>query len=145
MEKKAKPLIVERTFNASPEKIWQALTDPQQMKEWYFDLPGFRAELGYQFQFTGGPAPERQYLHLCEVTAVVPNRQLAYSWRYDGCAGDSFVEFLLTEKGGGKTQVRVTHRGLETFPADLPDFASGNFKAGWTAILGTLLRDFLKR
>jgi uncharacterized protein YndB with AHSA1/START domain len=137
---KNKPLIVERTFDAPAEKVWQAITDPAQMKQWYFDLPGFRAEVGYKFQFEGG-TPERSYLHLCEVTEVVPGKRLTYSWRYDGFAGDSFVTFALFPKGE-KTLLRLAHRGLHTFPAN-PDFAAGNFKMGWTDILSKSLKNFL--
>lgn len=136
------PLVVERSYDAPPEHIWQALTDPEQMKQWYFDLPGFRAEVGYRFQFEGGP-PEKIYLHLCEVTEVVPNQRLSYSWRYDGYEGNSFVTFEIFPEGG-KTQLRLTHRGLHSFPASNPDLAASNFKQGWTEILGTSLAGFLE-
>lgn len=142
MNKNTQPLVVERTYDALPEQIWQAITNPEQMKQWYFDLPGFRAEAGYRFQFEGGP-PDKVYLHLCEVTEVVPNRRLTYSWRYDGYEGNSFVTFALFPRGG-KTLLRLTHKGLHTFPASNPDLAAGNFKAGWTDILGRSLTDFLK-
>lgn len=144
IESANQPLIVERSYDAPPETIWQAITDPERMKQWYFDLPGFRAEVGYKFQFTGGPAPERQYLHLCEITEAIPNEQLTYSWRYDGYEGNSFVTFALFPKEG-KTLLRLTHIGLNTFPASNPDLAASNFEAGWTDILGTYLTDFLEK
>ncbi len=138
-----KSLVVERTYDAPPEAIWQAITDPEQMKQWYFDLPDFRAEVGYKFQFEGGP-PEKIYLHLCEVTEAEPNSRLTYSWRYDGYEGNSFVTFALFPKEG-KTLLRLTHEGLHTFPASNPDLAARNFEAGWTDILGTYLTDFLEK
>ncbi len=142
MEKAENPLVVERTYNAPPERIWQALTDPEQMKKWYFDLPGFQAAVGYQFQFEGGP-PEKRYLHLCEVKAAVPNQKIAYSWRYDGYPGDTLVTFELFAEGG-KTRVRLTHSGLESFAvANNPDFDAKNFEMGWTGFLGTSLADFI--
>jgi len=114
------------------------------MKKWYFDLPGFRAEVGYRFQFEGGP-PERSYLHLCEVIEVLPNERLGYSWRYDGYAGNSVVTFDLFPAKGGKTLLRLTHRGLETFPASNPDLAPENFNLGWTEILGASLTGYLEQ
>ncbi len=146
MEKTNKPLIIERTYNATPERIWQALTDPSEMKKWYFDLPGFRAEVGCQFQFEGG-TPAKSYLHLCEVKAADPNQKLAYSWRYDGYPGDTLVTFELFAPDlgrGEKTRLRLTHTGLHSFPTDNPDFAAGNFEVGWTEILGTSLMEFLQ-
>lgn len=137
-----KPLTLERTYDASAEKVWEAITNPEQMKVWYFNLPGFRAELGYQFQFKGGPSPEKQYLHLCEVTEVVPGKKLSYSWRYDGYEGISYVTFALFPKGS-KTLLRLTHRGLHTFPASNPDLGASNFVAGWTGFLDKRLKAFL--
>ena len=45
-----------------------------EMKKWYFDLAEFKAEVGFKFQFSGGP-PEKQYLHLCEVTEIIPEKK----------------------------------------------------------------------
>lgn len=135
------PIVIERTFDAPASKIWQAITDPEQMKKWYFDLPGFQAEVGYKFQFEGGP-PERSYLHLCEVTEVVPGERLTYSWRYDGYEGNSFVTFALTPEGQ-KTRLKLTHTGLETFPKSNPDLAPHNFREGWTDIIENSLKKFL--
>ena len=49
------PIVVERIYNAPIEKVWKAITNSDDMRQWYFDLPGFKAEVGYEFQFTGGP------------------------------------------------------------------------------------------
>ena len=57
------PLVVERVFNAPIEKVWKAITKKEEMKQWYFDLAEFKAEVGFEFRFYGGP-PEKQYLHL---------------------------------------------------------------------------------
>jgi uncharacterized protein YndB with AHSA1/START domain len=67
---KQEPIRIERTFHAPVSKVWQALTNPLEMKKWYFDLPDFKADIGSKFQFYGGPSPEKQYLHLCVVTEV---------------------------------------------------------------------------
>lgn len=137
------PLIIEQTFIAPAEKIWKAITDKNEMKQWYFDLVDFKAEIGFQFQFTGGP-PEKTYVHLCTVTEVVPGRKLTYSWRYDGYAGNSFVSFELFPEGKN-TRVRLTHAGLETFPTENPDLARHNFEAGWTDIIGRSLKEYLEK
>ncbi len=33
------PFIIERTYNAPVSKVWSAITDKDQMKQWYFDIP----------------------------------------------------------------------------------------------------------
>lgn len=146
MKKQSKPapVVVQKTLNASAEKVWQALTDRDQMAIWYFDLKEFRPVVGFEFEFTGGAETGRQYVHHCRITEAEPLKKLTYSWRYEGYTGESFVTFLLTEMGE-KTRLQVTHRGLETFPASEPDFAAGNFWAGWRHILHTGLAGFLKK
>ena len=32
------PFVIERTFNAPASKVWEALTDNEKMKQWYFNL-----------------------------------------------------------------------------------------------------------
>ena len=137
------PIIVEKTYNAPIEKVWKAITDKDQMKQWYFDLSEFKPEVGFQFEFTGQGLKGEQYLHLCEVTEVIPQKKLQYSWRYKGYEGNSHVTFEL-EDLNGKTRLILTHRGLESFPADNPDFAKANFNAGWNELIGKSLQEFLE-
>jgi len=137
---KHEPFVIERVYQAPADRVWQAITDKDQMKQWYFDIAAFRPEVGFEFQFEGRNEG-RVYLHLCKVTEVVPGKKLKYSWRYKGYEGLSFVTFELFAEGD-KTKLRLTHEGLETFP-DQPDFRRENFEAGWTALIGELLPKFL--
>lgn len=138
---KQQAFVIERTFNVPVEKVWSAITDRNAMQQWYFDLAEFRPEVGFEFSFEGGDA-DKYYLHLCKVIAAVPGKKLAYSWRYDGFDGISYVTFELFPEGSG-TRLQLTHEGLETFPT-LPDFARESFAAGWTAIIGSSLKEFLE-
>ena len=125
------PVKIERSLNVPATVVWEALTDPDQMKQWYFDLPGFRADVGYEFSFKGGPDEGRPYVHLCKVTEVIKEKKLSYTWRYEGFAGNSTVSFILREEGN-ITHLQIIHEGLESFPKDNTDFAANNFEEGWT-------------
>ena len=138
-----KPIIIERTFKTTPSKLWNALTDNKEMKHWYFNLEDFRAEVGFQFQFSGGPSPDKQYLHLCEVTEVIPEQKLTYSWKYDGYAGISYVSFELFPDGEN-TKLKLSHEGLESFPKENTDFARHNFEEGWDSIINESLQKYLE-
>src|SRR3569833_1988842 len=140
---KDEPFVIERTLNAPPEKVWQAITDREKMKQWNFAIAEFKPEVGYEFTFTGG-TPENCYLHLCKITKVDPGRILQYSWRYDGYTGNSFVTFELTPEGNA-TKLKLTHEGLDTFPADNADFARGNFVEGWTYLIGKSIKEFVEQ
>jgi uncharacterized protein YndB with AHSA1/START domain len=138
----AEPIIIEQVLNASAEKVWNAISDRDQMSQWYFDLEKFKPEVGFEFQFEGGP-DNRKYLHKCKVTTVVPQKKLAYSWRYEGYPGNSEVTFELFAKNN-QTLLNLTHSGLESFPASNPDFKKENFVEGWRQIIGTSLKKFIE-
>jgi uncharacterized protein YndB with AHSA1/START domain len=138
-----KPIEIERIFDAPIAKVWSAITDKDEMKNWYFDLPNFKPEVGSKFQFTGGKEDGIQYLHLCEVTEAIVEKRLTHSWRYNGYAGNSFVTFDLSDENG-KTRLRFSHAGIETFPEDNPDLAKKNFVAGWDHIINISLKHYLE-
>lgn len=138
---KNEPFVIERTFNAPAEMVWKAISDKNEMKRWYFDFAEFRPEAGFEFSFLGGD--EKQFVHLCKVTEVLPGKKLSYTWRYEGYQGSSLVTFELFPEGN-KTKLRLTHAGLETFPP-VSGFAKENFVAGWTHIIGTSLKEYLEK
>ena len=141
---KDEPFVIERTFNASVDKVWKAITDKNEMKKWYFDLAEFKPEVGFEFQFLGG-TEEKKWLHLCKITEVIEQKRITYSWRYDGYAGISFVTFELFPDGIN-TRLKLTHAGLESFPVDIvPEFKKENFVEGWNYIIGTSLKDYLEK
>jgi len=138
---KDEPLVVERVFDAPVSLVWKALTERDDIKQWSFDLRDFAPKIGFEFQFDVEHEGFK-YRHRCKVTEAIPNKRLAYTWRYEGHAGDSLVTFELFAQGN-KTRVRLTHEGLETFPK-VPAFAKANFAAGWTEIVGTSLKNFVE-
>ena len=137
----AEPVVIERTFNAPVQRVWNALTDVEAMRRWYFDLKEFKAEVGFEFAFTV-EHEGMKYHHLCKVTKVIPQKMLAYTWRYQGHEGDSLVTVELFADGD-KTRLKLTHEGLETFPK-LPAFAHKNFMDGWTQLIGSSLKEFVE-
>lgn len=135
------PITIKKHFKATPEQIWNALTRDSEMKKWYFDIPGFQPLVGYTFSFTGGP-DDRLYKHICTVTKVDTNRVLAHTWTYEGYDGETVVEWQLEPDGDG-TFLKLTHSGLDTFPATNPDFAEKNFREGWQHIINVSLAAYL--
>ncbi len=134
-------LVIEKTFNCPVERVWQALTDKEQMKEWYFDIEDFKPELGFEFQFVGGREGVL-YLHLCKITELIPFKKISYSWSYMGFKGNSRVSFELFPENGG-TRLRLTHEGLDTLPMFDPNFLNGYYVPDWEGIIGNSLAAFL--
>lgn len=135
-------VVIERVFDAEKNWVWKAITEKELMKLWYFDLAEFKTEVGFAYEFMGGPEDGVQYKHLCQITEVIPEQKLTYSWRYEGYEGITYVTFELFSENK-KTRLRLTHTGFETFPS-VPDFALHNFEAGWNHIIHTSLKGFLE-
>ncbi|RPD39960.1 SRPBCC family protein [Chitinophaga barathri] len=135
-------LVIERTYRAPVEKVWEALTNKEQMKEWYFDVSDFKPEPGFRFHFTG----ENEgivFRHECVVVEARKPEKLSYTWRYDGYTGESLVTFELFKAEQDSTRLKLTHSGTDTFTH--PDFDKADFTTGWNAILGDSLRNFLEK
>lgn len=138
----SQPLVVERVYNAPSSRVWQALTNEEDMRKWYFDVSGFKPEVGYEFEFTAGEPGQAPWRHLCKVLEVNPGKLLKHTWKYDGYSGESIVTWELFEENG-KTRVKLTHEGLDTFPKDVPSFVVSNFEKGWNDILGITLKNYV--
>ncbi|MBB6499920.1 SRPBCC family protein [Pedobacter cryoconitis] len=140
---KHEPFVIERTYNAPVEKVWKAITDKDEMKQWYFDIAEFKPEKGFEFTFDAGDK-NVMYTHLCKITEVIPHQKLSYSWAYQDFEGYTVVTFELFPEGD-QTRLKLTHTGLETFPQGNPSFARESFAGGWTAIIGKSLKEFVEK
>ena len=88
-------LILVRELHHSPEKVWQALTDPAQLREWApFDADKNLGTVGTTAKLTtvGAPTP-----HVSEtrVTRADAPKALEYNW------GDHDIRWELEAFGGG--------------------------------------------
>jgi uncharacterized protein YndB with AHSA1/START domain len=136
-------VVIERTFNAPVARVWKALTEANEMRIWYFDLKEFKPEIGFEFEFIV-EHEGNTYHHLCKVTEVIPQKKIAYTWRYKGEPGDSLVTFELSAEDNNKTRLTLTHTGIETFPKT-PAYARKNFETGWTQLIGSELKQFVEQ
>lgn len=138
-----KPIVVEHTFATSISNVWHAITILDQMRQWYFqNIPSFKPEIGFKTQFNV-KSQDRNFLHLWEVTDVIPYKMIRYNWKYDGYAGDSFVTFELSELNN-QTRLRLTHQIVEDFPDDIPEFKRESGIRGWTFFIIESLKSFLE-
>ncbi|GAB3274398.1 SRPBCC domain-containing protein [Larkinella harenae] len=134
------PLIKEFHYKVPREQVWRALTEPEQMKQWYFpQLRRFEPVVGFVFQFDDAGA---EYRKEWVVTSVTEGRTFAHSWAYKGYAGKSEVLFELVPEND-QTRLRVTQTNLESFPPH-PHFNRERFEWGWEMLLGNNLKVLLE-
>lgn len=137
-----KIVVIERIYEATIEKVWEALTNKDQMKQWYFDVSDFKAEVGFEFQFSA-ENEGKIYLHKCKVVEAKPITKIAYTWSYEGYEGQSLVTFELFSEDENKTRLKLTHSGTDSFLSH-HDFEKADFNEGWESILGQSLRNFVE-
>lgn len=139
----SEPIVFEYVFHSTIDDVWDAITDPTEMRQWYFEqIESFKAEVGFQTQFEVAFDGKR-FVHQWQVLEVIPRRRIAYSWRYEGYRGDSSTIWELTPVGSG-IKLRLLVEGLETFPQEMPEFTRESCIQGWTYFLGDRLKKFLE-
>jgi len=136
-------VIVERTYQAPIDRVWDAVTDKSKMKQWYFNVSDFRPEPGFKLEFMGGDE-NTQYRHLCEVVEAHKPNKLSYTWQYENIEGVSLVSIELIAEAESRTHVKLTHSGLD-FKTDDKNFLPSSFDAGWNYILGQSLQNFVEK
>jgi len=88
-------LVVVRELRHSPDKVWKALTDPAQLREWApFDADASLGKVGNKVRLTTVGAPQP---HVTEtiVTKAEPPKLLEYTW-----GGNEMRWTLESVKGG---------------------------------------------
>ena len=136
-------VVLERIFNSPVEKVWKAITDINQMKQWYFpQLETFQPEKGFETKFNI-QHEGKDFLHIWKVIEVMPMKKISLEWKYAGYPGNSLVSFeLFTE--GNKTRLVLTHEGIGSFmPGKYPELGKKNFINGWTSFMDKGLKEFL--
>jgi len=109
-------LILVRQLRHSPEKVWQALTDPVQLREWApFEADGSLGSVGTTVKLTTVGAP-RPHVTETTVTRADAPKMLKYNW------GGFDMQWELEALGGGTRLTLWTNIGR-------PYIAMG--AAGW--------------
>jgi uncharacterized protein YndB with AHSA1/START domain len=95
-------LILVRELRHSPEKVWQALTDPEHLREWApFDADGSLGTAGNTVKLTTVGAPKAPVSET-KVTRADAPKVLEYNW------GGADVRWELEAVSGG-TRLRLRH------------------------------------
>jgi uncharacterized protein YndB with AHSA1/START domain len=138
----AAPLTVKlsRMVEASPQRVFEAMTDPEQVAEWWgaggVHLPrgNPRPESGCAYRIAMQP-PEGELFHLAgEYVEVEPASRLAYTFRWEPPDPDDreTVARLVLRERDGATEVELTQHPFAT------EARCELHRAGWTDTLARL-------
>jgi len=135
-------IVKEITINAPAERVFEALTNPNQRKEWWGSAGRFETthvasdlRIGGKWEMSG-TGYGKPFTVKGEYRVIERPRVLAFTWlpSWQVNASETLVRFDLSEKDG-ITTVRVTHSGLS------PEGVKAH--KGWAQIL-TWLRMYVE-
>lgn len=122
-------LRFERVFDAAPEEVFDAYTDPEGMEEMYgLEEPGWIVESGGEITVGGtwsvafGPSRGELYRFTHEFEVIDRPRRVAFASREvgpDGSSFDTHVEVTFEEEGG-KTRMKIVQGGFPS--AEVRDY-----------------------
>jgi uncharacterized protein YndB with AHSA1/START domain len=135
-------LRLERTYDAAPEVVFDAFTDPQAQQELYADAPDWivQAEcdlrVGGRWTITFGPPGSTPARETNVFQVVDRPRRLVYASTMampDGSSIDTGMEVTFEEEDG-RTRLSIVQSGFPT-PERRDEFAGG-----WASVLDGLGR-----
>ena len=139
-------VITEIQIAAPPERVFQALSDPGQLQQWFtgpecpvkfwqFDA---RPNGAYRYETQPGDIAVngvREFKCHGHITEFDPPKVLAYTWFanwHDDNTARTLVRWELTPRQDG-THVKVTHSGLANLPV-----AHKDYSGGWPGVVENL-------
>jgi len=139
-------VVTEIVIDATPERIFSALTDPKQVMQWWTggdcQIEAFSMEpkrggrWAYDTKQSSLSVNGISKFHCDgEVLEYDPPRVLAYTWIanwHEDKSQRTEVRWELTPKGKS-THVKVTHSGLATLSVSRKDYSGG-----WPGVIGNL-------
>ena len=139
----SKGFTLVRHLDASPEQIWNAWTDADEVAEWWHprgavtprESVEIDATVGGKYQYTMVDGDSgNEVVTGGEYTVVEPPSKLAFSWGFvDATVDDSPLVTITIEDVGDLSRLTFDIRGVEGAAGD------GFFYDGWESTLDSLV------
>lgn len=143
----SKGFTLVRTFEASPEEVWTAWTNPDSVAQWWHprgtltprEAVQVDARVGGRYTYTMvNEAVGNKVVTGGVYREVVPFERLAFTWGYpDGDPDDTPIITITLEPVDEGTRMTFDLRGVEGTKGD------GSYYDGWQEVLDSL-GDFLE-
>jgi uncharacterized protein YndB with AHSA1/START domain len=133
-------LNLERTYAASPERVFDAWTSEEVLRRWFhgqrtWDTPEARVDLrvgGELRVVMRNPETGDEYGGGGRYTEIDRPRRLVFTWLWDRNDIRTLIQLDFTPTGDGGTHVAFTHTGL------WDEEAVRDHRSGWTTCFDNL-------
>ncbi|HXV67047.1 MAG TPA: SRPBCC domain-containing protein [Nitrosopumilaceae archaeon] len=129
-------------INASTESVFAALTNPEELTQWFPDQAILEPRVGGKMKFTfyakHAENLDRDFFPEGEIIEFIQNKKLAYTWKPNHISAfpRTVVTWILEEIGKNKTRVTLVHSGFTGAPHEL--FKEHN--SGWDYFTSRLIK-----
>jgi uncharacterized protein YndB with AHSA1/START domain len=129
-----KTIYKEVYCEGSPEVVWKALTDANEISIWLMPTADFAPEVGRKFMMQAKPMGSWDGKIYGEILKAEKFKALSYTWKGDQMNNTTVIEWRLTPEHNG-TLLSMRHSGFSGFSA----YILGVFHSmGWGKFLRKL-------
>jgi uncharacterized protein YndB with AHSA1/START domain len=132
-------------IDASPEVVFDVVSSPEHLREWWPDEAEYAAEVGASGRIGFGDSPQDRTWVQFTVVEAIPPKLFSFRWTHDegetAAPGNSFlVRFELEPAAGGGTVLRLIETGFRERGWDEAKVAAeyADHVSGWDYFLPRL-------
>ncbi|MBA2425301.1 MAG: SRPBCC family protein [Actinobacteria bacterium] len=107
-------IVMTRTFDAPRGLVWEALSKPEHMREWWgprgFTMPVCEIDLrvGGAYRFVQKGPDGAEYGFRGEYREIVPPERIGWTFEFEGMPGSISVDTMTLTEEDGKTTITST-------------------------------------
>ncbi len=131
-------LAVSLTIPAPPPTVWNVLTDPAAILEWFGPDVTLDPGPGGAFREVWQEAEGDEMVTTGTITHWEPPGRMVLSWKNADWPAATVVEIALSEPADGRTLLRLEHSGWDSLPEERIDALIADHTAGWSIHLRDL-------
>jgi uncharacterized protein YndB with AHSA1/START domain len=126
--------IIEQSviLRASAPEIWRALTDRDDLEEWWSEGVTLEPKVGGKFIEIWEDDEGKPQLATGEVLLAKPNKEIKFTWNEKNWSKDAFTEcsIIIVDNKSVRT-LTLKHSGWEIFPEAKRKKLLKDFEVGW--------------
>jgi uncharacterized protein YndB with AHSA1/START domain len=132
-------------IDATPEAVFKAITDPNELIQWFPDQAILEPKIGGKMKFsffkTDSEYRQMDYFPEGTITEIIPNKKISYTWQEPNIPGfpNTVVTWELEKMEDNKTRLKLFHTGFK------PDETAKKHNEGWSHFLSQLIKYCAKR